>query len=115
MTQALGASSSTSRQISIIGGISLALYATIVADARARAMVRERRVALIVAQSQLDRAASGDRTESGRYGALSWQLQREPYDEDAAFAQHRLEQLTISVTDANNAPLLRLTTVRALP
>ncbi|WP_420383914.1 type IV pilus modification PilV family protein [Novosphingobium sp.] len=101
--------------LAIIAVITLTLFATVTANARTRHMVRQRREALMVAQSQLDRAAGGLTDEQGQWGDLQWHIDRRNYGDSDAFAHNRLEQLTITVEDPLHAPLARLTTVRIAP
>jgi hypothetical protein len=65
----------------------------------------------MVAQSALDRAAGGDAQDSGRWQDLEWQIDRQPYGDSEAFAQNRLEQMTVTVADADHHQLVQLETV----
>lgn len=99
----------------IIAAMTMVLFATVGHDARARQMVRVRRAALMVAQSQLERAVGGQTEDSGREFDLEWRLEREPYGDSEAFAHNRLEQLIVTVEDADHHQLARLATVRIAP
>lgn len=99
----------------IIAAMTMVLFATVGHDARARQMVRVRRAALMVAQSQLERAVGGQTEDSGRVFDLEWRLEREPYGDSEAFAHNRLEQLIVTVEDADHHQLARLATVRIAP
>ncbi|WP_353229025.1 prepilin-type N-terminal cleavage/methylation domain-containing protein [Novosphingobium sp.] len=101
--------------LAIIAAMTLTLFATMTADARARRMVRERRAALMVAQSQLDRAVGGDTETAGTALGLAWQIERDNYGNAEAFAHGRLEQLTITVGNADHQQLARLATMRIAP
>ncbi len=101
--------------LAIIAAMATALIATIAADAHARLMVRERRTALILAQSQLDRARAGATDESGQWLDLSWHVERDGYGGAEAFAHNRLVQLTVTVEDAGHHPLVHLSTVALAP
>jgi type II secretory pathway pseudopilin PulG len=99
----------------IISAMISALVGTIIEHAHARQMVRLRREALMVAQSALDRAAGGQTDDFGQWQDLSWQIDRQPYGESEAFAQIRLQQLTVTVRDADRHQLVRLETVGIVP
>lgn len=101
--------------LAIIAAMVAALLFTVTGDARARMMVRQRRTALMVAQSQLDLAGSGQAGDSGQLLDLTWHIDRESYAQSEAFAQNRLEQLTVTVEDADHHQLARLATVRIVP
>lgn len=101
--------------LTIIATMTAALFATVTSDARARLMVRQRRAALMVAQSQLDRAGGGQTEDSGQSLDLAWHIEREPYAQSEAFAHNRLEQLTVTVEDGDHHRLARLATVRIVP
>jgi general secretion pathway protein I len=101
----------------IIAAMTGVLVETIAADAHARLAVQQRRAALLIAQSALDRARGGEAVDAGHAdgpGAeLSWHIEREPYEEGSVpFAAARLERLTVTVADAGGHPLARLATVR---
>lgn len=99
--------------LAIIAAMTAALVFTVAADAHARLMVRERRAALMLAQSQLDRARGGEiNIDDGQWGNLSWHIDREAYGGAAAFAHNRLEQVTVTVSDADHHQLVRLASVR---
>ncbi|WP_408590650.1 hypothetical protein [Novosphingobium sp.] len=101
--------------LAIIAAITAMLFTTIGQDARTRHAVAERRVAVLVAQSALDRAAAGDGATEGRSQGLDWRIAREPYGTADPFDPAPLEQLTVTVADAGQRPLLTLATVRIKP
>jgi prepilin-type N-terminal cleavage/methylation domain-containing protein len=103
--------------LAIIAAMAGALVETLVTDAHARLAVQQRRAALLVAQSALDRARGGEPVDSGRFQAggppLAWHIDRAPYEDNAVpFAATRLERLTVTVTDLDGHRLARLATVR---
>ncbi len=103
--------------LAIIAAMTGALVETVAADAHARLAVDQRRAALLIAQSALDRAKGGEAIDSGRAAGsgpeLAWHIDRQPYQQDAVpFAATRLEQLTVTVEDAGGRALARLATVR---
>jgi prepilin-type N-terminal cleavage/methylation domain-containing protein len=103
--------------LAIIAAMTGALVETVVADAHARFAVQQRRDALLIAQSALDRARGGESADSGGASpgaaALFWHIDRQPYAEGSVpFAATRLEQLTVTVEDAGHRQFARLTTVR---
>jgi len=101
--------------LTIIAVMTIALFGTVTADARARQMVRQRRTALMIAQSELDRAAGGQTEDSGQSLGLEWRIDRESYGDSQAFAHNRLELLIVSVVDADHHALARLATLRIAP
>ncbi len=103
--------------LAIIAAMTGALVETIVTDAHARLAVQQRRAALLIAQSALDRARGGEAVDFGRFQAsgppLTWHIDREPYQDHAVpFAATRLERLTVTVADMDGHRLARLATVR---
>jgi prepilin-type N-terminal cleavage/methylation domain-containing protein len=103
--------------LAIIAAMTGALVETLAADAHARLAVQQRRMALLVAQSALDRARGGEAVNTGHSDgpgpALQWHIDRQPYQESAVpFAATRLEQLTVTVADPGGHRLVRIATVR---
>lgn len=103
--------------LAIIAAMTSALVETVATDAHARFAIRQRREALLIAQSALDRARGGEAADSGqatgRGPELRWHIDREPYQAGSApFASTRLEQLTVTVEDPDRHPLARLATIR---
>lgn len=103
--------------LAIIAAMTGALVETVAADAHARFAVTQRRAALLIAQSALDRARGGEAVDSGHSSGpgpeLLWHIDRQPYEEGSVpFAATRLEQLTVTVADADRHPLVRLASVR---
>ena len=103
--------------LAIIAAMTGALVETVAADAHARFAVQQRREALLVAQSALDRAKGGEAVDFGHAQGpgpeLTWHIDRAPYEESTVpFATTRLERLTVTVDGADGHPLARLSTVR---
>lgn len=104
--------------LAIIAATTGALVETVAADAHVRFVLQQRREALLIAQSAIDRAKGGEAVSAGHSqmpgSGLSWQIDREPYEGSAAplIASIRLEQLTVTVEDASRHQLARLTTIR---
>ena len=63
--------------LAIIAAMTLALLAAVIEDARGRRMMRERREALMVAQSALDNAVGGEGGDAGHWGRYVWHLDRD--------------------------------------
>lgn len=105
--------------LAIVAGTTAMLYATIGQDARTRRAADERRIALALARSALDRAGAGDPASEGRWHDLSWHVAREPYTGPGGasdpFDPAPLERISVTVTDARRLPLLSLATVRIRP
>lgn len=101
--------------LAIIAAMTLTLFAAITANARARMMVRERRMALILAQSRLDDTVDGQSETQGQWADLVWQVDRESYGNSASFSRNRLELVTVTVEDTKHNQLARLSTVRFVP
>jgi prepilin-type N-terminal cleavage/methylation domain-containing protein len=101
--------------LAIIAAMTGVLVQTVGQDAHIRRTMRERRLALMVAQSALDRTVAGDSADNGRWGDLTWHIERAPYGAVDPLDRAPLEQLTASVTGENHQPLVTLTTVRIRP
>lgn len=103
--------------LAIIAAITGALVETVTADAHARYAVEQRRSALLIAQSAMDRARGGEAVDDGHSAGpgpeLAWHIDRAPYEQDTVpFAETHLEQLIVTVTDSGGHPLVRLASVR---
>ena len=96
----------------VIGG---ALAGAVAQNAHARAATRARRLAVLVAQSALDRAMAGDTSQGDDWQGLHWRIAREPYGAIEPLAHGGLEQVTVAVVDEARQPLLTLTSVRNRP
>ena len=90
------------------------LIDTTVSDVRSRAAVRDRREALMLAQSALDAGYDPNAPDAGTWRAFSWRLRREPQGPPDAFDRHPLERLSIEV-DHGGRRIVRLGTVRTRP
>lgn len=101
--------------LAIIAAMTAMLAETTAQDARARHAVRDRRDALLVARSALDRAVTGDHTDTGQWQALTWHIERQPYGGADPFNHAPLEQVTVTVAGADQRRLLSLTTVQIQP
>lgn len=96
----------------IVAGMMALTYRTIVGNAQAGRMVAERRNAAMLAQSVLAQAtASPDAAslvQTGRDGALTWQVARSAYDNGGTAP---LERVAVRVSGPNG-PLITLDTLR---
>ena len=101
--------------LTIIAAMTAVLVETATQNARARSAMQNRRTAMLVAQSVLDRAAAGDAAPAGQWEQLSWRLDRQPYGPADPLDAAPVEQLTVTVTGANQRPLATLATVRIRP
>jgi type II secretion system protein I len=101
--------------LAIIAAMTGVLAQTVAQDAHIRHTMRERRLALMLAQSALDRTVAGDQSDSGQWGELAWHVERSPYGAVDPLDRAPLEQVTASVTGQNHQPLVTLTTVRIRP
>jgi len=100
--------------LAIVAGMTAALVETTVGDARARAAVRERREALMLAQSALDAAYDPSAGDHGAWQTYGWRIGRDRVGDADAFDRHPLERLTV-VVDHGGRRVMRLVTVRARP
>jgi prepilin-type N-terminal cleavage/methylation domain-containing protein len=98
--------------LAIIAAMAGVTFEAIAQDARARSKVRLRQEALLVARSALDRAAAGDRIDSGRSGTLWWRVERHAYAATDPLDRHSLEEVTVSVDGDEGKSLVTLSTVR---
>ena len=101
--------------LAIIAAMTGALVETAANAARARGAVRERREAMLIAQSVLDNAFDPAAPESGSWRQYSWQVAREPYGSADPLDIHPLEQLTVVVRTRDTGGGLRLSTLRMRP
>ena len=97
-----------------VAGMTAALVATAQADARTRGAVRQRREALMLAQSALDASYDANEPESGSWAQYTWRVSRNPAGLIDPLDQHPLERLSVSVS-FQGSTVLRLGTLRARP
>jgi hypothetical protein len=85
----------------IIAGVTVLAFDVIAQDARVRIAMRERREAVLVAQSMLAGAAAGAvRTDHGETDGLRWRLARNSYDSGGS-AEVPLDRIVVRVSDAS--------------
>jgi prepilin-type N-terminal cleavage/methylation domain-containing protein len=100
--------------LAIIAVMTAVLTGTSIGDARERRALRERREALLLAQSALDRSYDPNTSGSGVWHGYAWRISRDAEGPPDAFDKHPLERLTVEVR-ADGRRVLRLATVRTRP
>lgn len=101
----------------IIAGMTALTFGIVAQDAHVQSAMRERREAVLVAQSVLAQAVAGaEQREVGETGDLHWQIARRPYDDGSrGSGTIALHQLGVRVSDRGSGrPLVALETL-ALP
>jgi hypothetical protein len=100
--------------LAIVAAMTAGLIDAAAGDARTRAAVRERREALMLAQSALDRSYDPNAPDGGAWRAYSWRVSHDSAGPPDAFDRHPLERLNVEIDRAGQR-ILRLGTVRARP
>ena len=95
--------------VAVIGGT---LAQGVAQSAVARRQLRTREIALMVAQSALDRAVAGDPVSAGQDAGMDWQVVRAPAGAPDPLGTTGLETVRVTVAAPGGRPLVSLNTVR---
>jgi len=101
----------------IVAAMATTLSVVIARDAQARRQIAERRIAIAIAQSQLEQASAGSAASglpsSGTEEGFQWRVARAGFGTNARDGGPPLERVSVYVTRPGNAtPLVRLETLR---
>lgn len=98
--------------LGIVAAITAAFFQTVGQNALASRGANDRREALLVAQSVIDRAVAGERVTSGRDGELHWQVNRSRSEQSTALDAHPLERVRVTVAGPDGDTLVSLAALR---
>jgi general secretion pathway protein I len=101
--------------LAIVAAITSAFLASLAHAARLESATNLRTRAVLVAQSALDRAVTGEPARSGRALDLAWQISAKPYGQGDPLDRARLEEIDVAVGTDPARPLVQLHTIRVRP
>jgi hypothetical protein len=101
--------------LAIIATMTAVLVETATRSAITRAAVRERREALLIAQSALDNTYDPVSADNGSWRQYSWQITRQASGTSDPLDAHPLELMTVLVSTGERSNIVRLSTLRMRP
>jgi len=97
--------------LAIIAGMTAVMAEIAQTDARTRGALRERREALMLAQSALDTTYETNAADTGSWGKYSWRIARLGEGQPDPLDQHPLERVSVDVAYEGHT-ILSLATLR---
>ncbi|MGV3510856.1 MAG: PulJ/GspJ family protein [Novosphingobium sp.] len=102
--------------LAIVAGMSVLFFQTLSGSSRAAEGIEVRRLAVLIAQSQLAAAEAGAIRpgEEGESAGMHWSLSAEPWEQTARSGGLQLQKLQVSVSLAGSSrPVMVLESLRA--